>query len=253
MKHKYKFGLRGPDKQDRRDYIYSAAKKLVVPDSISFLNKCPMRFLQDRNDCVVNGSIGIMQFNDMADDGKFTPLSRRMLYQACLEADGNPHDDIGTWGRTALSCLVKQGVCAEELWPYTKQFDEKPTDDCYADAKKRRAYLYWRIKSLYDAQACLTSGKLFMMGIPVFNSFVSKKVAETGIVPMPGRYENIIGYHQVYTCGYYNKDQRVECVNSWGRDWGNDGAFTLLYEYLERFVLPEGMGDCTTILRQLNG
>jgi len=251
--YSHRLGLRGPDRIDRRDFILTFSRQLVLPEKVSLRDRCPDVFNQlNLGSCVANATCGVMQFNDKQDDNIYSPLSRRMLHRECLEYDGNPNEDLGTYVRTAIRCAAVKGVCLEKLWPYNvSEFDYKPNADCYADALNRRIYAYHRILSMFDIRACLTSGKPFILGIPIFTSFESDHVARTGEVPMPKKGELLLGYHAVYCCGYNDKTRRVECANSWGYNWGDRGFFTLPYAFIEKYVLPEGRGDCWTITRQL--
>lgn len=249
------YGLKGPDRIDHRDFILSFSPKFSLPNFVSLRAKCCPIFEQGQlSSCVANAAVGIMQFNDKLDDNQFTALSRLMLYYLCRKEDGDVNDDNGTYARTAVRVLAKYGTCKEELWPYIiDKFKDCPNQEGFADAINRRIYAYHRIITLFDMQACLASGKLFMMGIPVFPSFESDEVAQTGKVPMPTSFDEMngcLGYHEVYCCGYDNKTKRMECVNSWG-DWGDHGFFTLPYSYVKKYVVPQGVGDCWTITRQM--
>lgn len=70
-------------------------------------------------------------------------------------------------------------------------------------------------------KGCLNSGFPFVVGILVYSSFETNKVASTGMVPMPGPKESLLG-------GYWYVDTR----NSWGTRWGDRGYFYIPYDYL---------------------
>ena len=62
---------------------------------------------------------------------------------------------------------------------------------------------------------------------------MSEQVAKTGIVPMPDmRTETVEGGHCIVMCGYNNKTKRFTCMNSWSQDWGDQGFFTIPYQYV---------------------
>jgi C1A family cysteine protease len=80
----------------------------------------------------------------------------------------------------------------------------------------------------------LSTGFPFIVGISVYASFESQSVAKTGIVPMPGPKDFLLGGHAVLVCGY--NDNLINGMwivrNSWGSSWGDKGYFYLPYNYL---------------------
>jgi C1A family cysteine protease len=66
----------------------------------------------------------------------------------------------------------------------------------------------------------------------VYESFESDEVASTGVAPMPGVSEMVLGGHAVMAVGYDDKSSRFLARNSWGLDWGMGGYFTMPYAYL---------------------
>jgi len=136
--------------------------------------------------------------------------------------------------RDGIKTLVKSGVCWESSWPYlVKHFTKKPLLRCYKEAKEHLIQSYHRITSLSEMLACLADGFPFVFGFSVYESFESKSVARTGVVPMPGRNERVIGGHAVMAVGFNQKQKRFLVRNSWGKKWGQEGYFTMPYKYLE--------------------
>jgi C1A family cysteine protease len=81
-------------------------------------------------------------------------------------------------------------------------------------------------------KACLASGYPIIFGFTVYESFESQQVANTGIVPMPGHHESVLGGHAVLCVGYDDSTQRFIVRNSWGDSWGDKGACYMPYAYL---------------------
>jgi C1A family cysteine protease len=136
--------------------------------------------------------------------------------------------------RDGIKSVNKQGACPETLWPYDiNKFTEKPTKECYKEGAKHKAASYQRLlPSLNQLKGCLASGFPFVFGFTVYESFESQKVAKTGIVPMPNTREHVLGGHAVMAVGYNDVSQRFIVRNSWGKDWGMKGYFTMPYSYL---------------------
>lgn len=65
----------------------------------------------------------------------------------------------------------------------------------------------------------------------MYESFESAAVAKTGVVPLPKLSEQMLGGHAVAVVGYDDAAGRFIGRNSWGAKWGQQGYFTIPYEY----------------------
>ena len=103
----------------------------------------------------------------------------------------------------------------------------------FTDGLKDRAVSYSRlVQTLSQMKGCLASGYPFVFGFTVYDSFEGDHVAKTGVVPMPGSGESVLGGHAVMAVGYDDNDQRFIVRNSWGTGWGMHGYFAMPYSYL---------------------
>ena len=122
-------------------------------------------------------------------------------------------------------------VCSSKAIAYI----EIPEDIMVIPAKVKalKAVQYQRVaQNVNQMKGCLASGYPFVYGFTVYESFESKNVAKTGVVPMPASGEKILGGHCVLAVGYDDSQQRFLARNSWGTDWGLQGYFTVPYAYL---------------------
>jgi predicted secreted protein len=71
-----------------------------------------------------------------------------------------------------------------------------------------------------------------VIGFSVYESSESDGVAQTGVAPMRGHEEKLLGGHAVLVIGYDDTEQRFIVRNSWGKGWGQAGYFTMPYAYL---------------------
>lgn len=78
----------------------------------------------------------------------------------------------------------------------------------------------------------ISSGFPFVFGFAVYESFESKEVKKTGIMPMPKLDERMVGGHAVCAVGYDDTKKYFIIRNSWGDTWGDKGYFYMPYAYI---------------------
>jgi C1A family cysteine protease len=220
---------------------------VALPPSTDLRGQCPAVYDQGQiGSCTANAIGAGFEFDltkqQLAD---FMP-SRLFIYYNERAIEGSIPTDSGAQIRDGIKSVAKLGVCPETEWPYDdtpadsdgrfpkgSKAAQKPTKQCYDDALKHRATTYQRVvRDLDQFRGCLASGYPFVFGFTVFESFESKEVAQTGVVPMPQPGESILGGHAVLAVGYDDASQRFIVRNSWGKDWGDAGYFTMPYAYL---------------------
>lgn len=242
-----------PDLPDQRDYLYSAPIELLqkLPSSIDLRSTCPPVYDQGQlGSCTANALAAAFQFDEIKEQLSpvFTP-SRLFIYYNERAIEGTVNSDSGAMIRDGVKSIVKQGVCSEDLWPYTiANFAEQPPRNCYQVATQNRAILYKRIvRDLNQMKACLASGDPFVFGFTVYESFESPTVASTGHAPMPTSGETVLGGHAVLAVGYDDANQWFIVRNSWGPQWGMMGYFTLPYAYLTQPTLSSDFWTVETV------
>ena len=226
-----------PDLPDHRDYLYNAPADIAqaLPPKVDLSGQCPAVYDQGQlGSCTANAIGAAFEFDRMKQGlPDFTP-SRLFIYWNERAIEHTTGYDSGAQIRDGIKAVSKLGVCPETEWPYDiSKFTVKPPAKCYADALKDLAVKYARVKrDLQQMKACLASGYPFVFGFTVYESFESNEVAQTGVVPMPGPDESVLGGHAVLCVGYDDATQRFIVRNSWGPDWGIQGYFSIPYEYL---------------------
>ena len=83
----------------------------------------------------------------------------------------------------------------------------------------------------------LTHGIPVVFGVTLYDSFESREVANSGMVPMPSTSERVVGGHCMVIVG--STDTHFIVRNSWGFDWGQGGYCYMPHEYLT----DEGLAD----------
>lgn len=234
-----------PDLPDRRDYMFAAAPATVaaLPPRTDLRAGCPSVYDQgDLGSCTAQAIAAAVQFDQVkqAQSDTFTP-SRLFIYYNERAIEGTVDEDSGAMLRDGIKSVAKQGAPHETIWPYViPKFRTRPPAAAYRDGERHQAVRYQRVpRALDQFRGCLAAGFPFVFGFSAYESFESRAVAGTGILPLPRMREALLGGHAVLAVGYDDDSERFLARNSWGRRWGLGGYFTLPYEYL----LDAGLSD----------
>lgn len=227
-----------PDLPDARDHMYAAPVAMMakLPDKVDLRRRCPPVYDQGQlGSCTGNAIAAAVQFDRKKQRLKpnFVP-SRLFIYYGERVIERTVETDAGAQIRDGIKVVAKLGSPPEKDWPYDiNKFAQKPPAKAYQDALKYQAVSYSRVsQSLRQLKGCLASGYPFVFGFTVYDSFESDAVAKSGVVPLPAAHERTLGGHAVLAVGYDDAEQRFIVRNSWGRDWGMHGYFTMPYAYL---------------------
>jgi C1A family cysteine protease len=237
-----------PDLPDRRDLMYAvphAVAAAALPAKVDLRPQCPPVYDQMQlGSCTANAIAGAIEFDQIKQKlPEFMP-SRLFIYYNERVIEHDVTLDNGAQIRDGVKSVNKQGVCSEKSWPYSDQntdpdpcpncpYAKKPTAACYAEAAKHKVTSYQRLVSQLNLlKGCLASGYPFVFGFTVYESFESQQVASTGIVPMPGPGEKVVGGHAVVGVGYDDSTQHFIVRNSWADTWGLKGYCMMPYAYL---------------------
>jgi C1A family cysteine protease len=207
----------------------------ALPPKVDLRPECPVIYDQGQlGSCTGNGWAGAVEFlfkKQGLED--FTP-SRLFIYYNERVLDNDVSQDAGASIADGAHVVSTQGCPHEALWPYDiTAFTDKPPQNVYDDGLKHLALQVQQVdQDLAAMKEVLQSGLLIVIGFTVYQSFESDKVAQTGIVPMPGHHEQVLGGHCVDLVGYDDSQSRFIARNSWGTGWGQDGYFTMPYAYL---------------------
>lgn len=226
-----------PDLPDNRDLFFRASKAIPLPDRVDLRETSLFADIYDQ------GALGSCTANAIASG--FTYALNKQIGPS-LEAQGLPNfkpsrlfiyynervmigtvaSDSGAMIRDGIKSLVKQGACAEKLWPYSDgptKFKRKPTVKCYSEAKNHQLLKYQRCLSPLAIQQALAVGYPVVSGFTVYESFEGEQVAKSGEVPLPGEDEDVLGGHAILIVGYDKTKNYFIVRNSWGEDWGDKG------------------------------
>jgi len=240
--HYASYGWR-PDTPDRRDQVLAAAPSVTLPSMVDLRPHCPNIYDQGNlGSCTANAIAAAIHFDRMKQHltPSFIP-SRLFIYYNERVIEGTIGSDAGAEIRDGIKTVAQFGDCPETAipgfagWNYRiSDFMVKPSKSCYAQGLKYKAVDYARVPQNRNAmRQVLASGYPFVFGFSVYDSFESAAVASSGVVPMPGPAEQLLGGHAVMAVGYDDASSRIIVRNSWSAKWGMSGYFTLPMDYLE--------------------
>jgi C1A family cysteine protease len=234
-----------PDKPDQRDHVFKA-KWWGLPRSIDLRPHCsPVEDQRNLGACTANAIVGGLEF--LEPPAARIDLSRLFVYYQERVIEGTVGTDAGAEIRDGVKACANVGVCAESLWPYKiSRFRNKPTKAAYADAATRKISEYQRVTDLVALRTALAGGIPVVFGFSVYESFESDAVARTGIVPMPGPKEKMLGGHAVLAVGYDDGAKTVIVRNSWGVGWAAAGYCFMPYAY----VADRNLSDDFWVIRK---
>ena len=207
----------------------------MLPVRTDLRRFCPPVYDQKGlNSCSANAIAAAVEFELMKKKHERVIFPSRMfLYYNSRAIEGDEKSNTGVYIRDAIKAVADKGDCPESMWPYVeKHYPARPPAACYEKALKYRAVKYYRIhRRLNDLKACLASGYPFVFGFSAHEKFL-KVTRKTGVLEMPAKHEHVIGKHAVLAVGYDDRTKRLTVRNSWGKNFGHGGYFTMPYAYI---------------------
>ncbi len=250
-----------PSLPDERDYIYysnntEVLRKQVdlrewdtIVESQDSLGSCSSNALTNSYEMMVK-----QEYSEY-----FVHLSRLFIYYNTRSEYGNILEDNGMYLRDGLKSLLKFGVCSEELWPYDlEKFDDRPTDECYEDAKKRKIVKYQKLVSTYYITEVLNHNKPVVFGMEIYDSFMDLN-ERISTVNFPSRKEKNLGGHAMCMVGYDLDKRLFLAKNSFGPNWGDNGYCWIPFDYIKQegydiwtFEITDQKGDSNVLSETLS-
>ena len=237
-----------PDKLDTRDYKYNVTPK-ASPSIVDLRAFCsPIENQGSLGSCTGQAIAGAIELLNKR-NRKPTDVSRLFIYYYERLLLGTVNYDSGAYIRDGIKATNHYGASLESYWPYDiRKFRQEPISEAKTDALKRKVTRYERVNDFNGCIDALSNGYPVVMGFRVYNSFMSKNVAKTGIMPYPNtKRERLLGGHAVLLVGY-NKNKKVFIArNSWGTNWGDKGYF-----YMPFNVINPNMSSDYWIVKSVN-
>ena len=213
----------------------------TLPNQFSLINKVKTVLNQGQLGSCVSNSFA--QYILMMTQNKYFISRIHNYYCSRLLDKLSNIEDTGLDIRSACKTISKVGYCLEENWPYNiQQFDAMPPLICFQPpiCKFPKQYSYIFITGnnssllLNNLKNFLyQNGRPIIFGFNVYDSFFTKVVETTGMVPFPNvTKESFLGGHCMLIVGYDENIKRFICLNCWGKNWGAAGYCYIQYDYL---------------------
>jgi C1A family cysteine protease len=235
------------DQYDSRDFIYNRTKVTSV-NYIDFRNECsPIENQGQLGSCTGQAIAGAIECINRR-SRKNHDVSRLFIYYQERVLMNTINEDSGATIRDGIKSVSKWGAPLETFWPYNiKRFAQAPNKQAYTDALKRKVTEYRRIVTFSDVINAVSQKIPVIFGFAVYESFVSDKVAYTGVMPDPSASEEFLGGHAVMLVGFDKSSKRFIVRNSWGANWGLKGYFYMPFSVVENSDLSWDFWTITKI------
>ena len=193
--------------------------------------------------CTVFAVASIFEYILKKSTQRVPALSESFVYYNVRRAKGEERTDTGSSFQDVIKSIGTEGICTEELHPYSKPLGEAPSDEAVRDGKTRRIVKALGVAiSERDIKSAIQEGYPVAVSLKVFNSFSPQVrggagggVGASGFVSHPTEAElasGEYGYHAMVVVGYSDEAKHFVVRNSWGRQFGDEGYCYIPYSYI---------------------
>lgn len=139
--------------------------------------------------------------------------------------------DSGSSIQDALELLSDQGIVDLTEMPYDQnQCDIQPNESQkeQAQVNKIESFYYLNESLVFDqTKAFLLKNQPVVIAVTLDRSYFG---AKDGDIYVYRKFKNPAGGHAMLVVGYDDDKQAFKAVNSWGKDWGNNGFVWIDYK-----------------------
>ena len=193
--------------------------------------------------CTVFAVSSIFEYILKKNSHKEFDLSESFVYYNVRHAEGNENTDTGSSYRDVIGSIGTHGICTERLHPYSKQINDKPSQEAYEDARSRRILKALNVTvDERHIKSALQEGYPVAVSLKIYNSFSStthggsgSNITASGFVDYPTDDEissGDYGFHAMVIVGYTDETKHFVVRNSWGSDFGDRGYCYIPYSYI---------------------
>jgi len=236
------------DSQTARDLapVSSGAMPDALPSSLDLRPWLPEIGRQTMNDCVAwaFGYAG-RSYLEAVDQGWKPDHPSRIFSPTFIYNQINKGVDEGSLLPDALKLLESTGAATLASAPYLpNDFLTQPNPEAVEEAKHFRILDYYLANDVMAIKRALVEGGIVLVCARVNPEFMygefslyTKEVHDRGSVAR--RPDQPHGYHAMAIVGYNDARQALLFMNSWGKDWGDNGYLWVAYDLLDEYNFGE--------------
>ena len=220
---------------DKRDFIFTFPSATLIPDKISYLDKMPpVRNQGAEGSCTGHAACYLKEYMEQIDYLRLIPMSPRFAYEESKKISGLKS---GSTMKATAQALISKGICEGQFWPYVANVPGIPQEGAYENAARYKVCAqYARITNEADLKVSLAKVGPILAGVIVYKNW-NRNV--NGHIPNPTFWEKLfgkLGGHAITICGYDNKTQEYEFINSWGAEWGYHGFGFISFKHMKEII-----------------
>jgi hypothetical protein len=102
-----------------------------------------------------------------------------------------------------MRVLLSYGLCSKDTWPYNKSEEsDQPPQEAYSEAQQHQIHMPAQISGHIRSilKDSLAQGQPFVVGKALYSEFMSNRVRDMGVVPMPDSGSKLQGLSLGYVC-----------------------------------------------------
>jgi hypothetical protein len=225
------------DRYDPKDYLHRKLVRLLIPDSFSLEEYLPeVRDQGNIGSCVGFGIGGNLTGLARGQDAFEEWFSPTWIYNGARFLAGDLNYDAGAYPRDALDWISENGCLLEHFWPYDPYKLDKtsPPSNLVEEALKRPILAYFRVTGGTEGIcSALSLGCFVSIGVPWFDKWMDTD--RDGNLAEVTELDDVAGGHEVFLYGYDIPKQLFYGQNSWGKEWGKNGRFTMPFSAFDVF------------------
>ncbi|TGK20454.1 C1 family peptidase [Leptospira stimsonii] len=162
-----------------------------------------------------------------------SPNYTKIFSPAFIYNQINGGRDNGSLISDAMRVMVEMGAAPWDQMPYNPaDYRARPSQAAIAAASRFKAKEFLRVKTtdLSEVKAQLAEGKPVVAGILVYENFFNLK-GDTIYKEGVGK---TYGGHAIALVGFDDSKNAVKFINSWGKDWGDQGYGYIDYRWFTK-------------------
>lgn len=185
---------------------------------------------QQTNSCTGHGATTAAELLYwLATKGTVIQLSRMFAYITAQRIDGLAGRDEGATITGVVKALERDGVCLEELCPFTGRYFSALSPAAVADAQERQVLKHVEIESAEAAVDWIGGGMgAVVIGVPCGQLMFNVKDVLSGA-------DEGGGGHAMAVVGYDLRRRLLRVPGSWGTRYANNGWFWVPFSVFDRW------------------